>query len=90
MSSKYLTPYRTGSIGEESYIRNFLDSNTHGFSVWKNRSGSYWSYIYPTGMYNIKKANSLQDAKRWLDESLIENGYILLAEEQVQKLQLLC
>ena len=67
MSSKYLTPYRTGSIGEESYIRKVLGSNNHGFSVWKNRSDNHWNYICTVG---IKKANSLQDAKRWLGQIL--------------------
>jgi hypothetical protein len=91
MNSKYLTPYRPSNIGEESYIRNFLGSSTNGFAVWKNYSSDYWSYVHSNGMYNIiKKTNSLRNAKRWLDESLIENSYILLTEEQVQKLQLLC
>lgn len=88
--SKYLTPYRIDNIGigEESYIRNYLGSNTHGFSVWKNRFGGSCSYV--NSNLRIKEASSLHDAKKWLDEDLIKNGYILLTEEQFEKYSLLC
>lgn len=99
MSSKYLLPYvkhTTPAFGNSYYRRYYLGTNITKEPTNLNFAGSvYFDHYYDNWTvwkdvsFPQRNCKSLEEAKNILDEMLIKDGYILLTEEEAQKLEVL-
>lgn len=81
--SKYLCPWVKHD--ENSYERHFLQKPLSFYRVWKTGQRLDKDWVHGSGKFFTTKEAAMKEA----DEILIESGYILLNEEQYEKLRIL-
>ena len=86
--NKYLSPYITSTVSNlYKYRKSLLGSHEFGYS--KSYKDGWGLCSWDARFWQGKYFNTEQEAKKYLDEYLIDKGYVFLTEKQFSKLKIL-
>lgn len=81
---KYLSPYSLSTVsdGRAAYSRKNIFNDKQFFTVWQMYDGM-WTYVFNAS----GPCSSKEEAMQKLDKFILDKGFILIPEEQMDRFQ---